>query len=463
MPEPGSVESCQGAVDAKSKAVSSVAWPEAFRVWVRVALLSFGGPAAQIAVMHRIVVDEKKWVDEKRFLNSLNFCMLLPGPEAQQLATYLGWLLHGVRGGLMAGILFVLPGFFSILLLSYAYVSFSHSTHFESFFFGLKCAVLAVVAEALIRVAKRALHRRTLIFISACSFCLLLFNMLPFPAVIGLAALAGIAGHRLAPGHFQKVTKPQSSESVETKVYLAPFQHPSFRNSALVLLTCLMLWFAPIVAMSRMFGRDSVFVESSVFFSKAAVVTFGGAYSVLSYVDQQAVEKYHWVEKGEMLDGLGLAETTPGPLIMVVQFVGFLAAFKHGEGLSPFMAGTVGACLTTWVTFVPCFLWIFLCAPYMERLLEKKWLASSLTAITAAVVGVIATLGVNMLVATLFQSTVPTRLGIGFLKLPVWSTIQFDSVAVTTLAVVLLLILHRSLALTLGACVVVGYALRTLI
>jgi chromate transporter len=442
-----------------------VTWSESFRVWVRVALLSFGGPAAQIAVMHRILVDEKKWLDERRFLNSLNFCMLLPGPEAQQLATYIGWLLHGVRGGLMAGLLFILPGFVSILALSFAYVSLAESTSFQSLFFGLKCAVLAVVAEAVVRVGKRVLHNSTLISIAVISFLVLWLKLLPFPAVIGVAALTGLIGHRISPSRFQPKQKSKLAGTEGPAIVLRDAVQPTIGRSLLVVAICVTLWFAPIFAMANRFGRDSVFVQSSVFFSKAAVVTFGGAYSVLSYVDEQAVNKYRWIEKGEMLDGLGMAETTPGPLIMVVQFVGFLAAYRHGpeHALTPLMSGTIGAVLTTWVTFVPCFLWIFLGAPYMEKLLEKRWLTASLTAITAAVVGVIATLGINLMVSTLFRESSIFSLGPGVLIVPAWSSLQFDALSLAILAGVLLLVFHRSLALTLTVCVIVGFVIRAIL
>lgn len=359
----------------------------------------------------------------------------------------------------MAGMLFILPGFVSMLALSYAYVLLAGSTHFQSLFFGLKCAVLAVVAEAVIRVAKKVLHNRTLICVSVVSFLMLWSNLLPFPAVIGLAAVFGFIGYRIAPEHFQKKITKTASMNENAAIQLPTNVQPTLRRSAVILTICMTLWFTPILVMSNWFGRNSVYVQSSVFFSKAAVVTFGGAYSVLSYVDEQAVEKFHWIEEGEMLDGLGLAETTPGPLIMVVQFVGFLAAYRHGQGMPPLVAGTVGAVLTTWVTFVPCFLWIFLGAPYMERLLEKKWLSASLTAITAAVVGVIATLGVNMLVATLFREAVDVQQGFGSLTVPVWSSLRPDALVIAAMACVLLLVLHRSLALTLCVCVAAGFVL----
>jgi len=441
-----------------SRADAQVTLRESFGAWLRISLLSFGGPAAQIAVMHRIIVDEKKWLDERRFLHALNFCMLLPGPEAQQLATYIGWLMHGIRGGLMAGLLFILPGFVSILALSLMYVSFQDSAPVQSLFFGLKCAVLAVVAEAVLRVSRRVLKNRALVFISVISFLTLSTKLLPFPAVIGIAAIVGAVGHRLAPVIFRSNLTPLGDD-----LYPAAPRRGFAAETGRVLLVssvCLTLWFAPILLAAKITGKDSVYTQSSVFFSKAAVVTFGGAYSVLSYVDQQAVDRYHWVTKGEMVDGLGMAETTPGPLIMVVQFVGFLAAWRHGTGLPPLMAGTVGAMLTTWVTFVPCFYWIFLGAPYIEKLLHKPWLASALTAITASVVGVIATLGLNFALTTLFsaQATIPFLWG--NISVPVWPTVQPAACLISLLAFALVFVFHRGLAVTLTACVAAGVLYR---
>ena len=438
----------------------TVSFADAFRVWLRISLLSFGGPAAQIAVMHRIIVDEKKWLDERRFLHALNFCMLLPGPEAQQLATYIGWLMHGIRGGLMAGLLFIFPGFVSILALSILYVSYQGSTTFQSFFFGLKCAVLAVVAEAVLRVGRRVLKNRVLVGISVVAFLLLWLKLLPFPAVIALAAVVGTVGNRVSPTTFQIAKKKSDSERNAVPIAVARSWQYELGRSLLISVVCLTLWFSPIIAASKIAGNDSVYVQSSIFFSKAAVVTFGGAYSVLSYVDQQAVDRYHWLEKGEMLDGLGLAETTPGPLIMVVQFVGFLAAFRHGTGLHPMLAGTCGAILTTWVTFVPCFLWIFLGAPYVEKLLHKQWLSAALTAITASVVGVIATLGVNMAIATLFANQQVLKLGPATLAFPDWSSVRPAACLISVLAMTLMFVLHRGLAVTLSVCVAAGLVIR---
>ena len=442
-----------------SSPVVTVSLWESFVVWLRVALLSFGGPAAQIAVMHRIIVDEKKWLDERRFLHALNFCMLLPGPEAQQLATYIGWLMHGVRGGLMAGLLFILPGFVSILLLSLLYVSFQDSFTFQSLFFGLKCAVLAVVAEAVLRVSRRVLKNCGLVAISVIAFLVLWAKLLPFPAVIAIAGLVGIVGQRVVPVMFVVTKKKDSEPALPFRVEQKSWRSELWR-SLIVSVVCLTLWFTPILFAAKMTGRDSVYTQSSIFFSKAAVVTFGGAYSVLSYVDQQAVDHFHWLEKREMVDGLGLAETTPGPLIMVVQFVGFLAAWRHGTGLPPLLAGTCGAVLTTWVTFVPCFYWIFLGAPYVEKLLHKKWLSSALTAITASVVGVIATLGVNFALATLFEKHSTLVIGPASISVPVWSSVLPSACLISVLAFVIMFVLHRGLAVTLATCVVAGFVLR---
>lgn len=440
---------------------TDVSFGESFRTWLRISLLSFGGPAAQIAVMHRIIVDEKKWLEERRFLHALNFCMFLPGPEAQQLATYIGWLMHGVRGGLMAGLLFILPGFVSILALSYAYVLLQGTSTFEGLFFGLKCAVLAIVAEAVQRVSRRVLKNRALVLISIIASLLLWSSLLPFPAVIGLAALTGWLGHRFAPEIF--LPKKKEEPSAPATVEATASKHVGWTRPLLTSAIFLTLWFAPIIALRTTRGDNDVFVQTSLFFSKAAVVTFGGAYSVLSYVDQQAVERFHWIEKGEMADGLGLAETTPGPLIMVVQFVGFLAAYRHATGLSPMMAGTVGAVLTTWVTFVPCFFWIFLGAPYVEKLLNVRSLSSALTGITASVVGVIATLGVNLAIATLFAKSGRVLYGPFEVLAPQWSTVNPSAVFVTTIAFVLTFAFHRGLAVTLSTCVIIGALLRWLL
>ena len=337
---------------------------QAFFVWLRIALLSFGGPAAQIAVMHQVVVEEKRWIDERRFLHALNFCMFLPGPEAQQLATCLGWLMHGARGGLIAGLLFILPGFLSILLLSYLYVALRGTDFFDGALFGLKCAVLAIIAQSVVKLSRRVLKHRWLTVTAIVAFLLLWAHVLSFPVVICLAAIAGLVGEKLSPGLFSGTAIAASATGEVTR---RPGWQRSVTRALKVSAIFLTLWFGPLLVLYRTTGAGSVWVQLSVFFSKAAVVTFGGAYSVLSYVEQQAVDHFHWVTRQEMLDGLGMAETTPGPLIMVVQFVGFLAAARNSLHLSPWVAGTLGAILTTWVTFVPCFFWVFLCCRPRSR------------------------------------------------------------------------------------------------
>ncbi|HWP93286.1 MAG TPA: chromate efflux transporter [Thermodesulfobacteriota bacterium] len=388
----------------------SVAFRDAFWVWVKVAIYSFGGPAGQIAVMHRILVEEKRWVSENRFLHALNYCMLLPGPEAQQLATYIGWLLHKTIGGLVAGILFVLPGFISILVLSIFYAGFQDTTLVRALFFGLKPAVMAVVVEAVIRIGKRALKNEVMIILAGLAFVAIFFFDVPFPIIIVSAGLIGFIGGKLREDKFYVIKghESKSGESVGQEGFVitddvANHTQPSPLRAFRVAVICLLLWFAPLALLISIYGKDSVFVTEGVFFSKAAVVTFGGAYAVLAYIAQEAVNTYDWLEPGEMLDGLGMAETTPGPLIMVVQFVGFMGAYRHPGTLDPLIAGVLGSVITTWVTFVPCFLWIFLGAPYIEYLRGNKSLSTALSAITAAVVGVILNLAVWFSLHTLFK------------------------------------------------------------
>jgi chromate transporter len=404
---------------------------EAFRVWLAIGLNSFGGPAGQIAVMHRVLVEERRWVSDHRFLHALNYCMLLPGPEAQQLATYLGWLLHGYRGGLVAGILFVLPGFVAILALSLLYVSFQDLALVTALFFGLKAAVLAVVLEALLRIGRRVLRSPVLLGFAAAAFAALFLFGCPFPLVIAGAAVMGLLGAGVAPGMFALVP-PAGGGAMRAAVIDAAIDargerpgETSARRAARVLAVAVTLWLGPLAVLWWGLGRGSVYVEEAIFFSKAAVVTFGGAYAVLAYIAQQAVDAHHWLAPGEMLDGLGMAETTPGPLIQVVQFVGFMGAYRSPGPLGPLTAGVLGAVLTTWVTFAPCFLWIFLGAPYVERLRANERLAAALSAITASVVGVILNLalwfGAHVLFATVTTAVFP--LGIRLL-VPAWETLD---------------------------------------
>jgi chromate transporter len=390
---------------------------EAFWTWMRVAALSFGGPAGQIAVMHRILVQEKRWVSEERFLHALNYCMLLPGPEAQQLATYIGWLMHRTLGGIIAGGLFVLPGAVAIMALSYVYAGWGSVPIVVALFFGLKAAVLAIVVEAVVRIGKRALKNRVLIGLAAAAFIGIFFLGVPFPVIIFGAALIGFVGGQMGLTAFQGGNGHGSGKShgsvpiVDSLLGEEVPQHvrPSVRRALQVSAVWLALWLIPVAALLWVFGGAIVFSQIAVFFSKMAMVTFGGAYAVLAYVAQQAVEHFGWLKPGEMLDGLGMAETTPAPLIMVLQFVGFIAAFRDPGGLSPMLAGTLGGLLATWVTFTPCFLWIFLGAPFVEKLRGNKALSAALSAITAAVVGVVLNLAIWFAVHTVFRQTIPVR------------------------------------------------------
>ncbi|HEX2727327.1 MAG TPA: chromate efflux transporter, partial [Beijerinckiaceae bacterium] len=386
---------------------------EALRVWLRVAALSFGGPAGQIAVMHRILVEEKRWVSESRFLHALNYCMLLPGPEAQQLATYIGWLMHRTLGGIMAGGLFVLPGIVAIMALSWIYALYGKVGVVAALFFGLKAAVLAIVLEAVVRIGRRALKNRVMVAIAAAAFVAIFFFNVPFPIIILSAGVIGFFGGRAGLAVFEvggghaaaKAADEASLLGDELPTHARPTVAGSLRVSAV----WLALWLVPVAVLIATLGAQNVFSQIAIFFSKMAMVTFGGAYAVLAYVAQQAVEHYHWLEPGEMLDGLGMAETTPGPLIMVLQFVGFMAAFRDAGALSPLLAGTLGGLLATWVTFTPCFLWIFLGAPFIERVRGNKALAGALSAITAAVVGVILNLAIWFAIHTLFAEVRPLR------------------------------------------------------
>ena len=391
-----------------------VPFSEAMKVWARVAALSFGGPAGQIAVMHRIIVEEKKWIGDQRFLQALNYCTLLPGPEAQQLATYIGWLMHRTAGGLVAGTLFVLPGLLAIMALSWVYVLLGKVTLVQGLFFGLKAAVLVIVIEAVLRVGRRALKNNVMRAIAAAAFVAIFFYGAPFPLIIVAAGLVGFVGARAgwapflaAGGHgaggAAHVADADSLLGAETP----PHARPNLRWSLTVSAAFLALWLVPVAWLWLAFGAGNVFADIAVFFSKMAVVTFGGAYAVLAYVAQQAVDNYGWVTAGEMLDGLGMAESTPGPLIMVTQFVGFLAAFREPGAMHPLLAGTLGGLLTTWVTFTPCFLWIFFGAPFVEALRSNKALSGALAAITAAVVGVILNLAVWFGLQVLFAELRP--------------------------------------------------------
>jgi len=441
-----------------------VSFAEAFRVWLRVAALSFGGPAGQIAVMHRILVEEKRWISETRFLHALNYCMLLPGPEAQQLATYVGWLMHRTRGGLMAGGLFILPGIVAIMALSYLYTGWGHLPVVTALFFGLKAAVLAIVLEAVVRIGRRILTSRVMIAIAGLAFAAIFFFAVPFPAIILAAALVGFLGARAGLPAFQPGTPKNGSSGVPEDGGLLgesmpDHVRPNATRTVRVGAAWLAIWLVPLAPLLVLLGPADVFSQIAVFFSKMAMVTFGGAYAVLSYVAQQAVEHYGWLEPGEMLDGLGMAETTPGPLIMVLQFVGFMAAFRAPGSLSPMLAGTLGGLLATWMTFAPCFLWIFVGAPFVEALRGNKALNGALSAVTAAVVGVILNLAIWFAIHTLFGQTLRLRGGGVSFDLPVLASVHLWALALTVLAVVAVFRVKIGMLPTLAICSAAGVLL----
>ena len=452
-------------IPTETEALQKVSLRESFWTWCRIAALSFGGPAGQIAVMHRIVVDEKKWMSEERFLHALNYCMLLPGPEAQQLATYIGWLMHRTVGGLIAGVLFVLPGFVSILALSIIYACYEDSSFVQALFFGLKPAVMAIVIQAVIRIGKRVLKNRTMVTLAAASFVAIFFFDVPFPLLIVSAGLIGLIGSKFAPDRFDVINGHGQNKGSSTQSALPVHSteivssRPSLLRSAYVSTICLTLWFGPLVGVWLLFGASSVYFQEGMFFSKAAVVTFGGAYSVLAYIAQQAVEKYGWLRPGEMLDGLGMAETTPGPLIMVVQFVGFMGAYRNPGPFSPLAGGIFGSILTTWVTFVPCFFWVFLGAPYIERLRGNKRLNSALSAITAAVVGVVLNLAVWFSLHTLFGKVTTTKFMGLRLQVPELATADIAACAIAILACLLTFYWKKGMVVTLGVSAAVGAVL----
>ncbi len=428
-----------------------VSFAEALRVWFKIGCLGFGGPAGQIALMHRILVDEKKWIDEPRFLHALNFCMLLPGPEAQKLATYAGWLLHGVRGGLAAGILFVLPGAFVMLGLSLLYALGRGVPVVDGALFGIKAAVLVIVVEALIRIGRRALKTRLLIGLAGAAFVGIFFLDLPFPLIIAGAAAVGFLVARSSPGLLG--LKALTGAPAE----LAPGR---WRQAAIATVRGVVLWWAPVVLAVVMLGPNHVLVDIGTFFSKLAVVSFGGAYALLAYMAQEAVQTYHWMTAPEMVDGLGLAETTPGPLILVTQFVGFLAAYRDAAPFSPVAAGVLGSLLTTWVTFVPPMLLIFAGAPFIERLRANQRLSGALAAITAAVVGVILNLTVWFALHVLFGDVEERHAG--WLRWYAFDALALDLKvsALALIAATLAFVLHRGLVEMVVVMAALGIAVR---
>jgi chromate transporter len=434
----------------------------AVRAWFLISLQTFGGPAGQIAVMQRTLVDERRWIGENRFLHALNYCMLLPGPEAQQLAIYTGWLLNGTLGGLIAGILFVLPGLLAILALSVLYVAQGDTTVVTGLFLGLAPAVLAIVVQAVLRVGKRALHNRMLVLLAVAAFLALALFGVPFPIVILAAGGVGWAVHRWRPALLEIPDRPEP-EGDNAPLVPDDALHearPSRRRNLAILAFGLVIWVAPVAVIALLTrGEQSVFVDQGVFFGGMALVTFGGAYAVLSYVAQAAVQTYGWLTAGEMVRGLALAETTPGPLIMVVQFVAFLGAYRDPGSLDPWVAGVLASLLVVWMTFVPCFVFIFLGAPYVERLRGSRPLAAALTGVTAAVVGVIANLALFFAVHTLFTETRTVDWGPVDLLVPVWSSYVWESFLIAVIAMVLAFRFRWSVLKVLGACALLGLAL----
>ena len=421
---------------------ATVDFREAVRTWFKIGCLGFGGPAGQIALMHRIIVDEKKWVEESRYLHALNFCMLLPGPEAQKLATYVGWLLHGVRGGLAAGVLFVLPGALVMLAISFLYVLGRGIPVVDGALFGIKAAVLVIVVEALIRIGKRALKSRTLMGIAAAAFVGIFFFDVPFPVIV--LAAAGI-------GYF--MAQPSATIS-------APPIPDRWRQAGIAAAVGLVLWWAPVALALAWLGPGHVFADIGIFFSKLAVVSFGGAYALLAYMAQQAVESYGWMSAAEMVDGLGFAETLPGPLIKVTQFVGFLGAWRNADPLSPVTAAVLGSALTTWVTFVPPMLLIFAGAPFVEQLRANRRLSGALAAITAAVVGVILNLTIWFVLHVLFPNV--TEMRAGPLRWYAFDPLAID-LKVSVLAIiaaVLAFVFHRGLVQLVAIMAALGIAVR---
>ena len=439
---------------------------KAFWVWLRIAALSFGGPAGQIAMMHRVLVEEKRWIGEHRFLHALNYCMLLPGPEAQQLAIYIGWLMHKTRGGIIAGGLFILPGVVSIMALSWIYAIYGKLGIVSALFFGLKAAVLAIVLQAVVRISSRALKNRVMLGLAAATFVLIFFVGVPFPLIVlaagsvgfvggraGMAVFKVGGGHGAAKGTIVKDAETLLGEDLPSHARVAPRE--AFRTAAL----WLVLWLTPVAVPVVWLGPRDVFSQIATFFSTLAVVTFGGAYAVLAYVAQQAVQSYHWLQPGEMLDGLGMAETTPGPLIMVLQFVGFMGAYRAAGVPHPLLAGTLGGLLATWVTFIPCFLWIFLGAPFIERLRGNAAVAGALSAITAAIVGVILNLAIWFAIHTIFRQVQPFAAGPVRFQMPVLASVNLWALLLSAAAIVAMLRFKAGAIPTLLVASTAGVAL----
>ncbi|MGI8774841.1 MAG: chromate efflux transporter [Actinomycetota bacterium] len=414
-----------------------VPFRDAFRWWLKLGFINFGGPAGQISVMHDELVDRRRWISDNRFLHALNYCMLLPGPEAQQLAIYIGWLLNGTIGGIVAGVLFVLPGFFLILGLSWTYAVHGDIEWVAAIFYGLEAAVVAIVAAAVIRLGSKALKNPFAYVIAAAAFVAIFALHVPFPVVVIGAGVVGFVASRVSVGLVPPVA-PGGSDENEAVIGDAAVHEarPGIGRAAKVVAVGLTVWLVPLLAVAAVRGADDTLTQQATFFSKAAMVTFGGAYAVLAYINQAAVETYGWLEPGQMVTGLGLAESTPGPLIMVTEFVGYLAAFRFPGGLDPVAAGVLGAMVATWATFAPCFLWIFLGAPYIESLRGNRSLNAALSALTAAVVGVVLNLAVTFAIFALFEEVVQSRILRMSFPRPLVGTVDPFAIAVAAVAFV---------------------------
>ncbi len=428
--------------------ITQPSYRQAFAVWLRIGLLSFGGPSGQIALMHRMLVDERKWIDDGRFLNALNFCMLLPGPEAMQLATYIGWRMHGIRGGLTAGLLFVLPGACVVLTLSMIYAAFGNVPTIEAIFLGIKAAVLVIVIEALLRIAKRALKAPEHWMLAVLSFVAIFFFGAPYPVLVLAAACIG---YLLS----MRQSTTAAAKAASDRVHGVPLSR-TLATAA----TWAVIWIAPLVAVAAIFGKGHVLAQIGYFFSKLAVVTFGGAYAVLAYMGQDVATQYGWITAGEMMDGLGLAETTPGPLILVTEFVGYLAGYRHGGGGTSLAMGIAGALITLWATFAPCFLWVFTGGPYVEWLNSQPKLKGALAGVTAAVVGVILNLTLWFALHVFFARVSLNQIGLLKLWTPDLATLDWKVVVLAAVSAFLLLWRHWNVVAVLAVASTGALALR---
>jgi chromate transporter len=418
--------------------VHGVSFAEAARFWIKLGFINFGGPTGQIAIMHDELVERKRWISNGRFLHALNYCMLLPGPEAQQLAIYVGWLLHRVRGGIVAGVAFVLPAFFLILGLSYVYVTYGSVTWVSGVFYGLSAAVIGLVAAAVIRIGSKALGNPVMYAVAVAAFLAIFVVHVPFPLIVIAAGLAGFVAGRSWPATFaiDRGLGDAGAAAISDVASAGEHTRVSARRSGRVLVLGLAVWFVPLVLVALWAGSGDVLTQEAWFFSKAAVVTFGGAYAVLAYINQAAVTQYGWLLPTQMVAGLGLAESTPGPLIMVTEFVGFVGAYRNPGGLDPVVAGVLGALVVTWATFAPCFLWIFLGAPFIERLRSNVLLSAALSTITAAIVGVVLNLAVWFGIHTLFTQVRDVTAFGGPIPAPVWSSLDGFAAAVAAISFV---------------------------